>query len=136
MNIFQNSSKISKAGSFIQKSHPVYHYIYGVESLFHPSFQDIGACYVQYMTKSVVHPGEKYGLINSGKVLKSDEFHGIAVPGMHGLAGDRPSDSCYLSTHERMQVLSTDIIEAFQDIATKGKGVDRKNKAKNLGFMP
>ena len=135
MNIFQNSSKISKAGSFVQKPHPAYRYIYGVESLFHPSFQDIWTCYVQYMTKSVVYLGGKYGLINSGQILKSDEFHRLAFLGMHGLAADRPSDSYYFSTHQRMQVLSPHIIEAFQDIATKGEGVDRKNKAKDLRLM-
>ena len=91
MKIFQNSSKISKAGSFVQKPNPAYRYIYGVESLFHPSFQDIWTCCVQHMTKSVVHLWEKYDLINSGQILKSDEFHWLAFLGMHGFAGDRPS---------------------------------------------
>ena len=136
MNIFQNSSKISEEGGFVQKSYPVYRYIYGVEGLFHLSFQDIWACCVQHVTKPVVHLWEKYGLINRGKILKSDEFHQPAFLGMHGLACDRPSDGCYLFAHQRMEVLSPHIIEAFQDIATKCEGVDRKNKTKDLGFMP
>jgi len=60
----------------------------GREILFYLSLQKIRSHLVQHVAESVVRLGEEDRFIDAGDVFKGDELHGVAVPGLYGLAGD------------------------------------------------
>jgi len=119
----------------VQKPNPVNREGDGSEILFYLSLQDIRPHLVQHEAELVIRFREEDRFIDAGGVLKGDELHGIAVPGVHCLARDQPANGGDLLAHICVQVLSPHIVEAFQNILVAIKGMDGEKEAEGLQLM-
>jgi hypothetical protein len=96
----------------IEELDPVHRQGDSGEILFHLALQKIGPHLVQDVAEPVVHFRKQNRLIDACGVLEGDKLHGIAVLGVHRLAGDQPSDGGDMLTEVSMKVTCGHVMQS------------------------
>jgi len=94
----------------VQKVDPLHGEGDGGEILLHLSFQEIGPHLVQHVAELVIDFREEDRLIDACRVLEGDELHGVALPGLYGLAGNQPPNGGDMLTHVEMKIASVHVM--------------------------
>lgn len=74
------------------------------EVLLHPAVEYEWPALVKNGAKSAIGFGEKGGFDQAGFIFESQKFHGIAMFGIHDLAGNQQTGNAYMSAYKARQV--------------------------------